>query len=134
MAFAGVASMIAIKIMAVTFKNIYATACAITVDSKYSYAASQNHMACMLIQHGDKLFLLFYLLMHLLACQMHCLDSLARQLHLLIPHPASRIMVIADGISMMYLQIMAFANGNIYATSCAITVDDKTTYTASLMI
>ena len=43
-------------------------------------------------------------------------------------------MIIADGISMMYLQTTAFAYENIYVECCSLIVDDKTSYVASRII
>jgi hypothetical protein len=66
-------------------------------------------MACMPILHVHSLFSRVILLANLPVWLTHRLILLTRLRDLLIQHPANRIMVIADGISMMYLQKMAFA-------------------------
>ena len=81
-------------------------------------------MPCLSIQHGNNLFSHLILLTHLLARLMNWLGSLMRQLDLQMQHVAIRIMIIADGISIMYLQTMACAYQIIYAAYCAMTVDD----------
>jgi hypothetical protein len=66
---------------------------------------------------------------------------LTRQLDLLTQGLACRtmvivggIMVIAGGISMMYLQTVVFVDKNIYAAICAINVDFKIIYVSGGII
>ena len=43
-------------------------------------------------------------------------------------------MIIAGGISMIYLQTIAFVSENIYIDVCAINVDNKTNYVTGWII
>jgi hypothetical protein len=80
------------------------------------------------------LFSFLILLAHLLVLQSHLLVAWMQYLDLLTKDCADRMMIIAGGISMMYLQTIVLAYENIYVAVRAINVDFKTSYIVSRTI
>jgi hypothetical protein len=80
------------------------------------------------------LFSFLILLAHLLVLQSHLLVAWMQYLDLLTKDCADRMMIIAGGISMMYLQTVVFVDKNIYAAICAINVDFKIIYVSGGII